>query len=285
MKKIITHISPHLDEIVGIWLIKNFDPDWKEAVLDYRAMNPKGGDVDLESVDKDPDVIYIGIGHSKYDEHRLSKEEAAQTTSATLVWEDLKKRGLSPKDEIQARAIEKMLEFVIVEDTGALKSEEHWLADFSIEALWAGFSQVNRGDSEKKLEYGLPLVTYMLTYLGNIATAEKELKDKGQEFESIWGPAVAIESNSGSVGMTAYRQGKVLLVGINPKLGYRRFTGKTGSTVDLSETYEKVKALDPDAEWYLHQGKRMLLSGSHTGPNVKISRLPLDKMIELVKAK
>lgn len=283
MKKIITHLSPHLDEIVAIWLVKTFDPEWKEAAVDYKAMNPRGGDVDLEAVDKDPDIIYLGIGHSKYDEHRLNKEEAAHTTAATLVWDDLKARGLAPQDEIRVRAIEKLLEFIVAEDTGALKSEEHWLADFSIEALWAGFSQANHGDSDKKLEYGIPLVSYMLTYLGNIATAEKELKEKGREFESIWGPAVAIESNSGTVGLVAYRLGKVLLIGINPKLGYRRLTGKTGSSVDLTPIYETLKKIDPEAEWYLHQGKRMLLSGSHSAPNVKISKLSLQQMIDLVK--
>lgn len=283
MKKIVTHLSPHLDEIVGIYLIKAFDPAWRDAEMSYKAMNPAGGDVDLEAVDEDPDVIYIGIGHSKYDEHKLSKEEAADKTSAVLVWQDLKARGLAPQDDIQVRAIEKLLQFIIAEDTGSLKSEEHWLADFTIESLWAGFSQANHGDSDKKLEYGLPLVGYMLTYLGNIATAEKELEEKGQEFESLWGPAVAIESNSGAVGLSAYRQGKVLVVGVNPKLGYRRFTGKTGSTVDLTPIYEKLKQIDPEVEWYLHQGKRMLLSGSHSAPNVKISKLTLQQMVDLVK--
>lgn len=283
MKKIVTHLSPHLDEIVAIYLVKTFDPEWRDAVVTYKAMNPQGGDVDLAAVDKDPDIIYLGIGRSKYDEHGLSKEMAAHTTAATLVWDDLKARGLSPADKTQTLAIDKLMRFIIAEDTGALKSEEHWLADFTIESLWAGFSQANHGDSDKKLEYGLPLVGYMLTYLGNIASAEQELKEKGQEFESLWGPAVAIESNSGAVGLSAYRQGKVLVVGVNPKLGYRRFTGKTGSNVDLTPIYEKLKTIDPDVEWYLHQGKRMLLSGSHSAPNVKISKLTLSQMVDLVR--
>ncbi|HET7713598.1 MAG TPA: hypothetical protein VFK94_04620, partial [Patescibacteria group bacterium] len=179
--------------------------------------------------------------------------------------------------------IEKLLEFILKEDTGELKSIDHFLSDFTIDALWAGFSQFNRGDSEKKLSYGLPLIDYMVTNLINVAGAERELQEKGLRFETLWGPAVALESESGTVATRAYRQGYVLLVGINPKLGYRRLTGKTGSDVDLTDAYNKVKTLDPDADWYLHQSKRMLLSGSHSAPNVKISRLSLQDLVGLVK--
>ncbi len=283
MKKIITHISPHLDEIVAIWLIKNLDPEWRELTVDYKATNPRGGEVDLENVDKDPDTLYLGLGRSKFDEHRLDKEAAAKDCAATLVWKDLVSRGLAPTDEIKKAGIEKLLEFTLQEDTGALKSIDHWLSDFTIESLWSGFSQFNHGDSDKKLSYGLPLMDYMVTYLTNVAGAEKQLKDKGQEFVTKWGPAVAIESDSGTLGTIAYRQGKVLVIGINPKLGYRRFTGKTGTEVDLTEVYEKLLETDTEAEWYLHQSKRMLLSGSHSAPNVKVSKLSLQQMIDLVK--
>lgn len=282
MKKIITHLSPHLDEIVAIWLIKNLDPEWRDATVSFKATNPQGGEVDLEAVDKDPDVIYLGLGRSKYDEHKLGKAAAALDCAATLVWKDLKIRGLAPKDETKVAAIEKLLEFILKEDTGALKSEEHWLIDFSIDALWNGFSQYNRGDSDKKLSYGLPLIDYMVTSLANIATAEKVV-DGAAKFETKWGPGVAIESESGATGPVAYRQGFVIIAGINPKLGYRRLTGKTGSEVDLTEAYEKIKKIDPDSDWYLHQSKRMLLSGSHSAPNVKISSLSLEQLINLVK--
>lgn len=283
MKKIITHISPHLDEIVAIWLIQKFDPGWADCQVDYKATNPQGGEVDLEAVDKDPDVLYLGLGRSKFDEHKLDKEAAAHDCAATLVWKDIKSRGLSPTDPDKLAGIEKLLEFILKEDTGELKSMDHFLSDFTIEALWAGFSQYNRGDSEKKLAYGLPLVDYMVTNLTNVAGAERELQTKAQKFETPWGPAVAIESESGTVGTRAYRQGYVLLIGINPKLGYRRFTGKTGSEVDLTDAYNKLKELDPDADWYLHQSKRMLLSGSHSAPNVKISKLSLQQLVDIVK--
>lgn len=283
MKKIITHISPHLDEIVAIWLIRKFDPGWSDCQVDFKATNPAGGEVDLEAVDKDPNVLYLGLGRSKFDEHKLEKEAAAHDCAATLVWKDLLSRDLGPENQDEKAGIEKLLEFILKEDTGELKSIDHFLSDFTIDALWAGFSQFNRGDSEKKLSYGLPLIDYMVTNLINVAGAERELKEKGLRFETLWGPAVALESESGTVATRAYRQGYVLLVGINPKLGYRRLTGKTGSDVDLTDAYNKVKTLDPDADWYLHQSKRMLLSGSHSAPNVKISRLSLQDLVGLVK--
>ncbi|HET7713069.1 MAG TPA: hypothetical protein VFK94_00655, partial [Patescibacteria group bacterium] len=99
MKKIITHISPHLDEIVAIWLIRKFDPGWSDCQVDFKATNPAGGEVDLEAVDKDPNVLYLGLGRSKFDEHKLEKEAAAHDCAATLVWKDLLSRDLGPENQ------------------------------------------------------------------------------------------------------------------------------------------------------------------------------------------
>jgi hypothetical protein len=284
MKKIVTHLSPHLDEIVAIWLLKSLDSAWGDATVEFKATNPQGGEVPLDEVDKNPDVVYFGIGRSRFDEHRLAKEEAAKVSAAVLVWRDLVDRGLTPADPDRVAAIEKLLDFVVKDDTGELKSMDHWLGDFSIAALWGGFSQKERGDSEKKLAYGIPLTEYMVTYLNNVSSSERQIKEKGSTFTSPWGPGLAIESEYSGIDPVAYRQGTVVVVGINPKLGYRRIVGKTGSEVNLEEAYHEVTKLDPESDWYLHQSKRMLLSGSHSAPNVKISRLSMNELINLVKA-
>lgn len=282
MKRIITHLSPHLDEILAIWILKTFDPDFSGAVTSFKATNPQGGEVDLAAVDKDPDIIYLGLGRGKYDEHALEKEAASKVAAASLVWEDVKARGLAPKQSDKLSGVEKLLDYVLKDDHGELKSISHYLSDYTISALWSGFSQFNRGDSDKKLAYGLPLMDYMWTYLTNVAGAEEEIRG-AKTFQSKWGSGIAIESESGSISPVAYRMGHVVLVGINPKLGYRRIVGATGSEVDLTEAYEKVKKIDPDSDWYLHQSKRMLISGSHSAPHVKVSRLSLDQLVDLIK--
>jgi hypothetical protein len=280
MKKIITHLSPHLDEIFSIWAIKRFDPDWVEFEVSFKATNPQGGEVDLEAVDKDPDTIYLGLGRGRFDEHVLPGEK--KLTAASLVWEDLKKRGLTPKDAVELQAVERLLDFVVKDDLGELNSEPHFLANFSIVALWDGFSKFHRGDSDKKLEYGLPLMDYMKTYLIGIVNAERAL-ESGREFETPWGEGIAVEADYKETAKVAYRKGYVLVVIITPKLGYHLVLADTKSSVDLTNAYHKAEKLDPDSDWYLHQSKRMLISGSHSAPNVRISKLSLNQMISLVK--
>jgi hypothetical protein len=283
MKKIITHISPHLDEIFAIWALKKFDPAFAEVEVKFKATNPQGGEVNLEEVDKDPNIVYLGLGRGKFDEHALEKEAASKVSAASLVWEDLKSRGLAPKDQSQNRGVEKLLDYILKEDLGELKSVNHYLSDYDLASIWKGFSQVNRGDSDKKLAFGLPLMDYLFAYLTGIAIAEEEIKS-ARTFETPWGKAVALSTDSGALPIVAYRQGFVLLVNITKKLGYHIIQGSTDSSVDLTAAYQKVRQIDPEADWYLHQSKRMLLSGSHSAPNVKISKLSLDQMIDLVKA-
>ena len=282
MKKIVTHISPHLDEILSIWLIKKFDPAWGEFEVKFKATNPAGGEVPLDEVDKDPEIIYLGLGRGKYDEHALEKDEASVLSTAVLVWNNIKSRGLAPQDPMLVGAVDKIIGFVLKDDTGELKGMKDYLVDYTITALWDGFSKVHRGDSDKKLEYGLPLIDYMVAYLKGIVNAE-EVISQGITFDTTWGPGVAVESEFKETQVVAYRRGFNILISINPKLGYRLILGNPASTVDLTTAYQKLQETDSAADWYLHQSKRMLISGSHSAPNVKVSRLSMDQLINLVK--
>lgn len=283
MKTIVTHLSPHLDEIFSIWAIKNYDPEWKEFQVKFKATNPSGGEVPLDEVDKDPATIYLGLGRGKYDEHKQGKDEvAAATSAAALVWLDLKGRGLIPDGEVKTRAAEKLLEFIVKDDTGELKGMPDYLVDFTIVALWDGFAKVHRGDSEKKLEYGLPMMEYMVSYLSGIVSAEDALKD-AVTFDTPWGKGLATETSIKESQVVAYREGYNVVANIVPKLGYHMVVANPTSPVDLTEVYHKLQGLDSEAEWYLHQSGRMLFSGSHSAPNVKISKLTLEQMIDLLK--
>jgi hypothetical protein len=58
--RIVTHQRPHLDEVVGIWLLTNFDPacqDFSLEFIPYFGTAPVGDN-----------VVTLGIGGGKYDE-------------------------------------------------------------------------------------------------------------------------------------------------------------------------------------------------------------------------
>ena len=57
----------------------------------------------------------------------------------------------------------------------------------------------------------------------------------------------------------------------------------SGDEIDLTALYEDVKKQDPDATWFLHASKHMLLNGSAKNPDMKPTKLTLSEVIETVK--
>ncbi|MAG11316.1 MAG: hypothetical protein CMI52_00715, partial [Parcubacteria group bacterium] len=52
--------------------------------------------------------------------------------------------------------------------------------------------------------------------------------------------------------------------------------------VNLTQAYKKASKLEPEAEWYLHHSKRMLICGSDVAENKKLSKMSLEKLISLL---
>ncbi len=53
--------------------------------------------------------------------------------------------------------------------------------------------------------------------------------------------------------------------------------------IDLTPVYKKLSKMDPDATWFLHISKRMLLNGSSKNPSMKGSRLTLSEVVEVLQ--
>ena len=54
--------------------------------------------------------------------------------------------------------------------------------------------------------------------------------------------------------------------------------------LDLSPIYEKVKELDPEADWFLHQSHHMVLCGSSAAPDARPTKLTFEELIEVAKS-
>ena len=52
---------------------------------------------------------------------------------------------------------------------------------------------------------------------------------------------------------------------------------------DIKEIYEKVKSLDPNASWFLHQSHHMVICGSGSAPDSKPTKLSVEQLIEAAK--
>jgi len=113
--------------------------------------------------------------------------------------------------------------------------------------------------------------------------AEKELKKRGQEFETRFGKALGIETINDSVVDLSQKMGYVIVVRKDPRKGYVRIKAHPGKEIDLTLVYEKLKKMDPEATWFLHVSKKMLLNGSVKNPKMRPTTLTLDEITEVLK--
>ena len=88
--------------------------------------------------------------------------------------------------------------------------------------------------------------------------------------------------------------GYVIVVRKDPRKGYVRIKAKPLSTInnqqstinkniDLTLVYERLKKMDPQATWFLHIGRKMLLNGSVKNPKMKPTKLSLTEIIKVLE--
>jgi hypothetical protein len=138
-------------------------------------------------------------------------------------------------------------------------------------------------DDNFVMEYGLTSLDLLLRKMENKIWAEKEIKDNAKEFESIWGKALASETINDDIIKLGQKTGYALIVRRDPRKGYVRIKASPAADVDLTPAYEQLKKMDPDATWFLHVGKRMLLIGTTKNPKMKPTSLSLDAIISVLK--
>lgn len=264
-KTLITHINPHLDDIVAIWLMRKYHPDFKDADLEFISASRSA------AKDETEDKIYIGTGGGKFDEHK----EGLQTCAGTLVYEWLKEKGLVSEDQITQKALERLLEWNKQIDTGKATVSE--FNEFSVQAYIRPLDG-NPESSKKAVELGSEILDRILEVLKR---NEKSLLDfeKRVEFETRFGKSIAVVSETIDRAFCKKQQGNLFLMH-DPK--YNSFQFYSDSS-DLKEIYQKVKQLDPEASWFLHQSHHMVICGSGSAPDSKPTKLSFEQLIEVAK--
>jgi len=267
MKTLITHINPHLDDIFGIWLLKKYDPKYLSFEVDFiSATHDKAG---AETEDR----VFVGTGGGKFDEHK----EGLKTCAGSLVFDSLKAEGLLPKDELEMKALEEMVEWNKQIDMGTIEIEAY--DEFSVPAfIRCKDSSVE--SSKRSVELGSRILNKILVVLKRKQQSLKDWEER-VEFESKFGKTIALKSETIDRPFCK-RMGGDLFIIYNPKFpSVQYFT--PSQTLDLSEIYEKVKSSDSEADWFLHQSHHMVLNGSSSAPEAKPTKLSFEELIEVVK--
>lgn len=306
MKKIVTHKSSDLDAISSVWLLKRFLPGWEDATVEFvNAGSKLEGKYENESSVVEMvdgiETIHVDTGLGPLDHHQTSDNNVC---GASLTFDFVLKdpECRLNKHENQKEAVRRIVELVIDDD----HFQEVYYPEASsdvyeagIVGILQGYKILHRGEDKELVEFGFELLDDIVHNLEAKIWAENELKEKGVEFTTKWGKGVAVETINDDVLKVAQMKGFAISVRKDATYGYirikalpdKRFQRSAASVqssennlgIDLTPVYEKLKEMDPQANWYLHVSKRMLLNGSSKNPEMQATKLPLSEIIEVLK--
>lgn len=297
MKIVVTHTMPDLDAVMSVWIIKRFLQDWSEADVRFvpagsRLKNAKPGLEVKEAIEKvgENEVIHVDTGMGPLDHHQTSDD---QVCGASRTWDYVRGESEMFKDpERSDKIIEK--EEAISRMVQVTVDIDHFKEVFRPDAIadYQDFSLVNVLDGLKLLKPDSDsyYVDFMLTALDGLLRnfenkiwAEKEIENNSTEFDSEWGKALGMETINDDVIKTAQLKGFAVVIRKDPRKGYVRIKANPKFNIDFTNTYEKLKKIDPEATWFLHVSKKMLLNGTPKNPKMIPTKLSLDKIINVLK--
>lgn len=293
MKIIVTHSSPDMDAITSVWLIKRYLPGWEAAEVKFvsageRLPGTHAGKDAIEKLGED-EIIHVDTGLGPLDHHQTESDEVC---GASLTWDYIKannknfKNDDSEKVEDRIEAIDRIVKVVV--DVDHFK-EVFWpdstadYHEFSIVSVLDGLKLQKPDKDMLYVNFISECLDALLHEFANRIWAEQEIKESGIPFETRFGKALAFETINDSVIKLAQKMGYVLVVRKDPRKGYVRIKSTPRDSVDLTLAYEQLKKIDPDATWFLHASKKMLLNGSAKNPKMKPTSLPLEKIVEVLK--
>lgn len=197
--------------------------------------------------------------------------------ATSLVWKDLKSKGLIPEDKILAAALERIVEWSTVIDLGRAPEEE--FGSFSVPAFIRPHDSTQES-SKKSLELGKEILDRILEVLKKEEQAKLDWENR-IEFETKFGRSYAVESETINRPFCKAQGGDLFLMVDPKKRSVQYFT--PSFEIDLEPIYNKVKELDPQADWFLHQSHHMVLCGAGASPDFKATKLSFEQLIEAAK--
>ncbi len=297
MKIVVTHTAPDWDAIGSVWLIKRYLPGWQDAKVEFvPAGTRRVGSTDLstlndpvEEIDKD-EIIHVDTGLGPLDHHQTSDRKVC---GATRTWDyvqlQLQVAGEEMKRE-RVEAITRTVQIILADD----HFREVFWADpaadyheFSLIGLLEGLKEAKPDQDDFYIEFGMQCLDAIVHTFENRIWAEKEIADHGETFKIKMGKAMAFETINDGVIKLAQKMGYLLVVRKDPRKGYVRIKARPESgpedNIDLTAAYEELVKIDPEATWFLHVSKKMLLNGTPKNPKMIPTKLSLQEIVDVLK--
>jgi len=274
-KVIVTHINPDLDAMTAVWLLRRFGPEFKDAVVKFVYA---GSTYEEKPVDSDNNVVHVDTGWGRFDHHQTGERTCA--SQLILGW-------LKLEDE----ALKRMIEVVTEVDFEAAdlrypdEGADRYAILFNERKIISGWQRRYQGQSDKHLEWGMVVLDGVYENLKAKIAAQGVIDNEGVAFETRWGKGLGAVTNVFGFMPLAQTQGFAVVVTKDPKKGHVRIHGlnqEGKEDIDLTSTAEKLKAKDPQATWFLHASKKLLLNGSTVNPNMVPTSLGLNEVVEVL---
>lgn len=297
LKIVVTHASPDWDAITSVWLIKRFLPNWENAKVVFvpageRVKGSRANETG-EVIEKigDDEVVHVDTGMGPLDHHQT---DDMAVCGASRTWDYVKeKHDGSERWLTKADAIERIVNIIVAIDHF---QEVYWAdanadyQEFSLLGLLEGLKYQKPGEDEFYLLFCMEALDAIVYDFENKAWAEKEIKEKGVEFETKYGKGIGVETMNDTVLKLAQKMGYTVVIRKDPRSGFVRIKtlpvhagSREEKSPDFTLTYAKLSKMDPDATWYLHVSKKMLLNGTTKNPNMVPTHLSLQQIIDVVK--
>jgi len=277
MKTIVTHISPDLDAISSVWLIKRFLPSWHKARVEFV---PAGLTLDKQLPDENPDITHVDTGLGRFDHHTDDEDVCA----AKKVFLFLKRKNFIKKKLIEP--LHRMIKAINDVDHFRevfLPNPDSDIYDFLIVGILNGLRMKFQNDLQL-LETGEIILDGILKTFSNKVQAEEEIR-RGSTFPTKWGRAIALETDNEESSRLAQKKGYSLVIRKSPKKGHLRIKllPRPSNQLDLLVLYKLLKQKDSDATWYFHPSGKMILNGTTKNPNTIPTKLTLNEVEKIVK--
>ena len=297
MRRIVTHTSPDMDAITSAWLIKRYLSGWEDAEIRFVPAGDRIGNLTPEQATKltEPieliggnEVLQVDTGLGPLDHHQTSdKNTCGASLTFDFVKKSVKENTFNPE---KLEALETIVKYVIEVDHFKEVFRPDPLAlyqNFSITDILDGLKYQHPNDDRYYVEFISLCLDALVHEMENNVWAQKEIKEKGIEFETKWGKGLGVETINDTVVKMAQLMGYIIVIRRDPRKGYVRIKTKPDSDgqkgIDLTLTSEKLKKMDPSATWFLHVSKKMLLNGTPKNPKMKPTKLSLNDIIGVLK--
>ena len=293
MKVIVTHTSPDMDAITSVWVIKRNLAGWEDAVVKYvpagETINGKIPQEAIEQVGED-EVMHVDTGMGPLDHHQIFDTNiCGASRSWDFVKSILEEQGHDLRKE-KIEAIDRIIKVVV--DIDHFKevfwkdaSADHY--EFHLVGILDGLKMLKQNQDDYYTNFIMEALDALLHEFENRIWAEKEIKENGKIFETRFGKGIGFETINDTVIKLSQKMGYVAVVRKDPRKGYVRIKvlpSKVGDEdIDLTLAYEQLKKMDPDATWFLHVSKKMLLNGTPKNPKMIPTKLPLTDIIKVIE--